>query len=98
MNEKLVAHIVEYAHKIYDDKLFGLKTNNISVKLDDESIYITKSGVNFNDLTDKDVLEVKFAETDRCPSHTVKEALMHINIYKNARTCCALWWLLPRVR
>lgn len=82
MNDKLVAHIVEYAHKIYDEKLFGLKTNNISVKVNDESIYITKSGVNFKDLTDKDIFEVKITNPSQCPSDTLKEALMHINIYK----------------
>lgn len=81
MNEKLVAHICEYAHKIYDEKLFGESTNNISVKVDEESIYITKTGVNFNEITDKDVIEVKFAATDKCPTDTLKEALMHINIY-----------------
>lgn len=83
MNEKLVANIVAYAKKIADMKLYGDKTNNISVKKDGASMYITKSGVNFAEMTAEDVIEVKFNETDRCPTHTLKEALLHKQIYEN---------------
>ena len=52
--------MVEYAHKVYDENLFGAHTNNISARVDSESMLITKSGVNFKDLTVEDIIEVKF--------------------------------------
>lgn len=83
MNKKLVECIVDYAHKIYDENLYGDKTNNISVKLDDKTMYITKSGVNFKDLTDKDIIVLDLAKVEDCPQNTKNEALMHRDIYKN---------------
>lgn len=73
--------MVEYAHKVYDENLFGAHTNNISARVDSESMLITKSGVNFKDLTVEDIIEVKFNETDKCPSDTLKDALLHVKLY-----------------
>ena len=73
--------MVEYAHKVYDENLFGAHTNNISSRVDSESMLITKSGVNFKDLTVEDIIEVKFNETDKCPSDTLKDALLHVKLY-----------------
>lgn len=81
MNEKLKNTMVEYAHKVYDENLFGAHTNNISARVDSESMLITKSGVNFKDLTVEDIIEVKFNETDKCPSDTLKDALLHVKLY-----------------
>lgn len=81
MNEKLKNTMVEYAHKVYDENLFGAHTNNISTRVDSESMLITKSGVNFKDLTVEDIIEVKFNETDKCPSDTLKDALLHVKLY-----------------
>lgn len=81
MNGKLKAAMIEYARKIYDEKLYGGKTDTISVKVDEKSVYITKTGVNFKDLTVEDIVEVKFDAADKCPAHTAKEALKHIDIY-----------------
>lgn len=73
--------MVEYAHKVYDENLFGAHTNNISARVDSESMLITKSGVKFKDLTVEDIIEVKFNETDKCPSDTLKDALLHVKLY-----------------
>lgn len=73
--------MVEYAHKVYDENLFGAHTNNISARVDSESMLITKSGVNFKDLTVENIIEVKFNETDKCPSDTLKDALLHVKLY-----------------
>ena len=81
MNEKLKNTMVEYAHKVYDENLFGAHTNNISARVDSESMLITKSGVKFKDLTVEDIIEVKFNETDKCPSDTLKDALLHVKLY-----------------
>lgn len=81
MNEKLKNTMVEYAHKVYDENLFGAHTNNISARVDSESMLITKSGVKFKDLTVEDIIELKFNETDKCPSDTLKDALLHVKLY-----------------
>ena len=82
MNAKLQNTVVEYAHKVFDENLFGSNVNNISVRATENSMYITKSGVNFRDLNAEDVIEVFFDKTDRCPSDTLKEALMHVKLYR----------------
>ena len=81
MNAKLQNTVVEYAHKVFDENLFGRNVNNISVRATENSMYITKSGVNFKELSAEDVIEVFFDKTDRCPSDTLKEALMHVKLY-----------------
>jgi Ribulose-5-phosphate 4-epimerase and related epimerases and aldolases len=83
MNDKLVANIVLYAKKIAEHNLSGDKTNNISVKADEATMYITKSGVKLEEMTAENVIEVKFTEIDKCPTHTLKDALLHKQVYEN---------------
>lgn len=82
MNERLAGRVAEYARKIHEENLFGKKTNNISVRVDDEVFYITKSGVDFKDFDVRDVLELRFSDEGKWPEHTAGEAAMHAGVYR----------------
>lgn len=81
MNTAVVNKIISYAAKLDLDSLTGNKVNSISVKIDDNTMYITKTGVKFDKLNDKDILSVNFNQFDNCPKNSQKEALLHKNIY-----------------
>ena len=54
MNEKLKNTMVEYAHKVYDENLFGAHTNNISARVE----ITLKKIVEDSSFTHKDAYEL----------------------------------------
>lgn len=81
MNTAVVNKIISYSAKLDLESLTGNKVNSISVKIDDNTMYITKTGVKFDKLNDKDILSVNLNQIDSCPDNSRQEALLHKNIY-----------------
>ncbi|MEG1791522.1 MAG: class II aldolase/adducin family protein [Clostridia bacterium] len=82
MNAKLISKIIVYAKKILEHNLCGNVATNISVRENANTMYITKTGVDFANLTGEDIFVMDFSKSDSFPTHTLKEALLHKSIYE----------------
>lgn len=81
MNQKLVDNIIAYAKRAADIKLCGNGVNNISVKESENTIYITKSGVNFANITAEDVIVLSLNDSAACPKDLLDAFTIHSQVY-----------------
>ncbi len=81
MNQKLVDNIIAYAKRAADIKLCGKGVNNISVKESENTIYITKSGVDFANISAKDVVSLNINDASACPKDLLDSFNLHSQVY-----------------
>lgn len=81
MNQKLVDNIIAYAKRAADINLCGSGVNNISVKENENTLYITKAGVNFANLTEKDVIALDLNNPSACPKDLSDAYAIHSQVY-----------------
>ena len=76
--------LVEYGKKLLDKKLVAGTSGNLSLRGDDDTLYITPSGMDYLEITEDDIVKINFKgetlEGDKKPS---SEWMMHREIYKN---------------
>lgn len=82
--EKAREEILKYSKKLYNKNLVAGTSGNISCRIDD-SVFITPSGISYEEMTVEDIVEIDFLgnvinnSLNRKPS---SEWQMHIEVYK----------------
>lgn len=76
--------LVEYGKKLLDKNLVAGTSGNLSLRGEDDEIYITPSGMDYLEITEDDIVKINFKGEvlggDKRPS---SEWQMHVEIYKN---------------
>lgn len=79
----LKKHLTEYGHRLYQRGFLAGADGNISVRLDDDRVMVTPSGIAKGFMTPDDAVIVDFAGKVRQGSHQASsELLMHLFVYQ----------------
>ena len=85
------SELVEYCHKVYEKGYVAAYDGNLSVRLDDERLLITRSGVNKGDVQEEDLVEVDYdGNLLDGNGKASTETKIHLLAYKNRRDVSAV--------
>lgn len=92
---KIKTQILSYALKLFDNDLAGSNASCISIKLDTDIMYITKTDVKLNKLTNKDVIKVDLNNVENCTNNIKEEVLLHKSIYQKHKNANCIMHTSP---
>lgn len=82
--KKLKEEIIKIGKKLYDLRLVVARSGNLSARLDNKRILVTKSGASLGDLTPEDIIKVGLNHPEAIKDKPVtSEFPLHSQVYQN---------------